>query len=86
MGLLAKILTGKVATGVVNRAIAKREARRAAPEYIPAGQVAAHQRAAGGHALVDRATEIYRKNPKLIAGIATLAAAAVLAGMKRKPH
>jgi hypothetical protein len=86
MGLLAKILTGKAASRVVNRAIARREARRAAPEYIPAGQVAAHERSLGSQALLDRATEAYRKNPKLVAGIATLAAAAVLASLKRKPH
>ena len=94
MGLLAKLFTGKMAANVVNRAIARREAQRvaagatartAAGEYIPAGQVAS--RGAMGHgALLDRATQIYQKNPKLIAGIATLAAAAVLAGMKRKPH
>ena len=92
MGLLAKIFTGKVAANVVNRALARNEARRTAAattarsagEYIPAGQVAS--RSAGHGALIDRATQVYQKHPKLIAGIATVAAAAVLAGMKRKPH
>lgn len=55
-----------------------------AGEYIPAGEVVSAR--AGHGALLERATQVYRRNPKLIAGIATVAAAAVLAGMKRKPH
>ena len=92
MGLFSKIVTGKMAAKALDRAMAKRAATRAAPaataagEYIPAGQVAAGSGLRHGGALVDRATEIYRRNPKLVAGIATIAAAAVLAGMKRKPH
>ena len=40
--------------------------------------------AAGGSAAVDKATQVYQKNPKLIGGLAVLAGAAILAGMKRR--
>ena len=40
--------------------------------------------AAGGGALIDRATQIYQKNPKLVGGPAVLAGAGILAGMKRR--
>jgi hypothetical protein len=40
--------------------------------------------AAGGSAAVDKATQIYKQNPKLIGGLAVLAGAAILAGMKKR--
>lgn len=40
--------------------------------------------AAGGSAAVDKATQVYQKNPKLIGGLAVLAGAAILAGMKKR--
>jgi hypothetical protein len=40
--------------------------------------------AAGGTAVVNRATEIYRQNPKLVGGLAVLAGAAILAGMRKR--
>ncbi len=39
---------------------------------------------AGGTAAVDKATQIYKQNPKLIGGLAVLAGAAILAGMKKR--
>ena len=39
---------------------------------------------AGGNAAVDKATQIYKQNPKLIGGLAVLAGAAILAGMKKR--
>ena len=39
---------------------------------------------AGGSAAVDKATQIYKQNPKLIGGLAVLAGAAILAGMKKR--
>ena len=39
---------------------------------------------AGGSAAVDRATQIYKQNPKLVGGLAVLAGAAILAGMKKR--
>jgi hypothetical protein len=40
--------------------------------------------AAGGTAVANRATEIYRQNPKLVGGLAVLAGAAILAGMRKR--
>ena len=40
--------------------------------------------AAGGSALAQRATQVYRQNPKLVGGLAVLAGAAILAGMKKR--
>ena len=40
--------------------------------------------AAGGSAAVDKATQVYKQNPKLIGGLAVLAGAAILAGMKKR--
>ena len=40
--------------------------------------------AAGGSAAVDRATQIYKQNPRLVGGLAVLAGAAILAGMKKR--
>jgi hypothetical protein len=37
---------------------------------------------AGGNTAIDKATEIYRKNPKLIGGIALVASALVLNRMR----
>ena len=39
---------------------------------------------ASSNAVIDRATQIYRQNPKLVGGLALLAGAAVLAGIKRR--
>ena len=39
---------------------------------------------AGGNAAMDRASRIYRENPKLVGGLAVLAGAAILAGMKKR--
>jgi hypothetical protein len=40
--------------------------------------------AAGGSAAIDKATQIYKQNPKLVGGLAVLAGAAILAGMKKR--
>jgi hypothetical protein len=40
--------------------------------------------AAGGSAAVDKATQVYKENPKLIGGLAVLVGAAILAGMKKR--
>ena len=39
---------------------------------------------AGGSAALDKATQVYKQNPKLIGGLAVLAGAAILAGMKKR--
>jgi hypothetical protein len=40
--------------------------------------------AQGGNAALGKATQVYRENPKLIGGLAVLAGAAILAGMKKR--
>ena len=40
--------------------------------------------ASGGNAAIDKATQVYQKNPKLVGGLAVLAGAAILAGMKKR--
>jgi hypothetical protein len=39
--------------------------------------------AAGGNAALDKATQIYKQNPKLVAGLAAVAGAIILTRMKR---
>jgi hypothetical protein len=39
---------------------------------------------AGGSAAVEKATQIYKQNPKLVGGLAVLAGAAILAGLKKR--
>ena len=39
--------------------------------------------AAGGNAALDKATRIYKENPKLVAGLAAVAGAIILTRMKR---
>jgi len=40
--------------------------------------------AAGGSAALQKATQFYRENPKLVGGLAVLAGAAILAGLKKR--
>lgn len=40
--------------------------------------------ATGSNAALDKATQVYQKNPKLVGGLAVLAGAAILAGMKKR--
>ena len=56
-------------------------------EYIP-GIEARDERAVSGwkgqaNAVMDRATQVYRQNPKLFAGLGLLALAGVLVGVKK---
>jgi hypothetical protein len=39
---------------------------------------------AGGSTAVEKATQIYKQNPKLVGGLAVLAGAAILAGLKKR--
>ena len=40
--------------------------------------------AQGGNVALDKATQVYKQNPKLIGGLAVLAGAAILAGMRKR--
>jgi hypothetical protein len=54
-------------------------------DTLPANTGSVRDRiAAGGSAAIDKATQIYRQNPKLVGGLAVLAGAAILAGLKKR--
>ena len=54
-------------------------------DTLPAVQGTFGERiSAGGNMMLDKATQIYKENPKLVGGLAVLAGAAILAGMKRR--
>ena len=54
-------------------------------DTLPAVQPSMTERiTAGGNMVLDKATQIYKENPKLVGGLAVLAGAAILAGMKRR--
>lgn len=59
-----------------------------ADPYVPADLPGTGTRldrlAAGGNAMLDKATQVYKQHPKLIGGLAVVAGAAILAGMKRR--
>lgn len=85
MGLLAKILTGKLAAKAIDRAIDKRAARKARVvpqgEYIPAAQAQAHEAMVQDRARValDGAGRFYRQNSKMVNTVGAAALALVLA-------
>ena len=53
---------------------------------VPAqqGNAMTDRLAAGSNAALDKATQVYKQNPKLVGGLAVLAGAAILAGMKKR--
>ena len=93
MGLLAKILTGKLAAKAIDRAIDKRAAKKARGvpqgEYIPAAQPQAQQAAVHGRTRVamDGAGRFYRQNSKMVNTLGAAALALVLARfMQQRRH
>jgi hypothetical protein len=54
------------------------------PANVPPGGSLRDRLSQGGTVLADRATQIYKQNPKLVGGLAVLAGAAILAGMKKR--
>ena len=52
-------------------------------DTLPASPSLGDRIAAGSNAALDKATEIYNKNPKLIGGLAAVAGAILLTRMKR---
>ena len=88
MSFLGKLIAAKATAKIVEKLNAK---SRATPvpgqpmprqEYIPAGQAGVPAR--GGNAIVNKATDFYRQNPKLVAGMGVVVAAAVLQQLTRK--
>jgi hypothetical protein len=53
-------------------------------DVIPANATWKDQISSGANAALDKATQVYNKNPKLVGGLAVLAGAAILAGMKKR--
>lgn len=52
-------------------------------DTLPASGGFGDRLAAGSNAAIDKATQIYNKNPKLIGGLAAVAGAILLTRMKR---
>ena len=83
MGLLGKLIAGKViakaVTKVKQRDAAAQAAMRARQgQYIPAGT-----NVAVGTTLAGKAVGFYERNPKLVAGAATLLMAALAASLSK---
>ena len=83
MGLLGKLIAGKVVAKTVQKLNQKNAAAQAARrvqhgQYIPAGA-----RVATGTGLAGKAVGFYEKNPKLVAGVATLIMAALAASLSK---
>jgi hypothetical protein len=76
MGLLSKIIAANVTTRIVKRL------NQGGRERPVTGSTAAAPRQtyipAGGNNLRDRAVQVYRDNPKMVAGVGVLLAAAAL--------
>ena len=53
-------------------------------DVIPANATWKDRLSQGSNAALDKATQVYNKNPKLVGGLAVLAGAAILAGMKNR--
>ena len=53
------------------------------PDTLPANSSLGSRIQAGGSAMVDRATRIYKENPKLIGGAALIASALLLNRLRR---
>ena len=82
MGLFGKLIAGKVVAKAVQK-VKQREAAQAAlraqqGQYIPAGT-----NVATGPTLAGRAVAFYERNPKLVAGAATLVMAALAASLSK---
>ena len=86
MGLLGKIIAGKVVAKTMQKMKAKDEAAEAAFRaeqarqgvYIPANAPARPR------TIANQAVDFYERNPKLVAAAGTLIMAALAAGMSRK--
>ena len=87
MGLLGKLIAGKVVAKAVQKVKQKNaaELRARQGQYIPAGSDVLP---AGRTDLATKAVSFYEKNPKLVAGAATLLMAALAASLSkgRRPH
>lgn len=53
-------------------------------DVIPAGSSYGNRLRAGGNAALNRASEVYRRNPKMVGGLALVAGALLLNRMKAR--
>ena len=84
MGMLGKLIAGRLVAKAAQRIKQKNAAmdvqrRGASGEYIPAGTGAMPARTG----LAYKAVDFYEKNPKLVAGAATLIMAALAASLSK---
>ena len=83
MGLLGKLIAGKVVAKAMRKLKQKDAAAQAAMrvqqgQYIPAGASVASRTGMAG-----KAVDFYEKNPKLVTGAATLIMAALAASLSK---
>jgi hypothetical protein len=79
MGLLGKLIAGKVVAKAVQKVKQKEALRAQQGQYIPAGASVARPPAT----IAGKAVAFYEKNPKLVAGAATLLMAALAASLSK---
>jgi len=85
MGLLSKIIAAKVTSSIVQKLNQKGRdpvppQAAARQQYLPARPTMRDR----AFDVRDRAVNVYRENPKLIAGVGVLAAAMLLQQMKKR--
>jgi hypothetical protein len=86
MGILGKILAGKMLMSAVDRARAQRYPTGeipAAGQYIPAESAPRTGLAQYGSSLLDSAGQFYKQNPRKVQMLGLLAGAALLASMSK---
>lgn len=82
MGVLTKIIQAKAAAAVVKKL--NQKAREQPVGGMPRGQRYIPANAPAPGTLATRATEFYRQNPKLVAGVGLAVATMVLQQLTRK--
>lgn len=84
MGVLTKILQAKAAAAVVRKLNEKARAQPQPVRGMPRGQQYIPAGGTTQPTLANRAVEVYRQNPKLVAGVGLAVAAMVLQGLTRR--
>jgi hypothetical protein len=85
MGILGKILAGKMVMNAVKGARAESSAAGAsAGQYIPAGAAESTAISRTGTAILDKAGRFYKENPRKVQALGLLAAAMLLSRVKQR--
>ena len=82
MGILGKILAGKLAMNAMDRARGSNDPAQTG-QYIPANSPASTGLAGTGNAILNRAGQFYRENPRKVHALGLVAAAMLLTRMGR---